>query len=206
MVLVSGIVSCHESRETSDQQNLKLYDKRVGEQIPMSVATRWAENFNAVAMAGRTSSTFSIEANVLAELINPIDERLGVVFHHGLDNSNEYHLMMYALDDDTRLFENAIIDLTTGERLDAETAKMWADQYAQVHPATPWYHFFGSDVFVEIQSNDAFDYIDIVRGLNEESKEQVLLFVYNTKGVDAGREKGEGVTVYDVSQTCPPCS
>lgn len=205
-MLVSSVIACHESREASDQNNLKLYDKRVGEQIPLSVATRWAETFSATVPAGRTASTFSVDAAVLDQLISPVEDRLGVVFHHGLDDANEYRLMMYALDEDGQLFKNETIELSSGDNVDAATARIWANNYAESHPTTPWYHFFGSDVFVEIQSNDAFEYIDIVRGLNDESKEQVLLFVNNTKDVEGGRSVGEQVTVYDFSQPCPPCS
>lgn len=205
-VLVAMVFSCHEPRENTTQKIPRLYDKRVGEQISFDVATRWAKSFNTVNMTGRTSSTYALDANALAQLINPVDERLGVVLHHGLDDSNQYRLMMYALDEDSKLFKNKILDLASGDIIDGTTAKEWAANYAAEHPATPWYHFFGSDVFAEIQSNDAFEYVDIVRGLNEESKEQVLLFVYNTKGVSGGRSEGADVTVYDVSQGCPPCA
>ncbi|HEY0739889.1 MAG TPA: hypothetical protein VGD40_00455 [Chryseosolibacter sp.] len=205
-VLVSCLTACLDSRETTDHKSPKLYDKGVGEQIPFSVATRWAESFNAATLAGRTASTFSLEADALAHIIDPVNERLGVVFHHGMDSNKDYRLMMYALDQDAELFKNKIVDLASGQIVDASTARAWAKQYAESHPATPWYHFFGRDVFVEIQSKEAFNYIEIVRGLNEELAEQVLLFVYNTKRIAGGKIQGESVTVYDVSQTCPPCS
>ena len=204
-VLVSGLLSCQESKDNNMQKLPKRYDKSVGEQIPVDVAYRWIRNFNKITMAGRVSNAYSINAATLASTIGNVKGRLGVVLHHGLDDSGEHHLFMFAIDEDGVLFKNQIVDVANGGIVEEAIAKSWSNKYALEHPSTPWYHFFGSDVFSEIQSASNFSHIDIVRGLNENNAEQILLFVYKTEAT-SGRSQGESMIVYDLANPCPPCS
>jgi hypothetical protein len=204
-MLMSLLLSCQEPKENAGQKLPKQYDRRVGEQIPLEVANRWANNFSGTTTTGRQQSSFSVEADVLSELLVSIDEKLGVILHHATDESNTNHLLIFTMSNDGQLFNGDILDASSGKLISATIAKSWAVNYAESHPVTPWYHFFGSDVFSEIQSNAGFDYVDIVRGLNETDEEQLLLFVYNTKVISGGRTLAE-VTVYDKSSPCPPCS
>jgi hypothetical protein len=204
-MLTSIMLSCQESKENAVQKLPKQYDRRVGEQIPLEVANRWVNNFSGATSAGRQQSSFSVDADVLSTLLVSVEEKLGVVLHHATDESNAHHLLLFTMDVDGQLFSGDILDVSSGTMINASTAKNWATNYAEAHPATPWYHFFGSDIFSEIQSNEAFDYVDITRALNENNEEQILLFVYNTKGVQGGRSETE-VLVFDKSNPCPPCS
>lgn len=206
IMLTSILLSCQESKDNAVQQLPKKYDRRVGEQIPMEVARRWVNNFSGANPAGRQQSSFSIDAEILSALLIRVEEKLGVVLHHAIDESNANHLLVFTMDNDGKLFNGDILDASSGELISASTAQTWAANYAEMHPATPWYHFFGSDIFSEIQSNEAFDYVDIARGLNENDEEQILLFVYNTKGALGGRSEAEEVIVFDKSNPCPPCS
>ncbi len=204
VLITSVLTSCHESKDNT-QKFPKHFNRQVGEQIPLSVANRWVGNFSSYTK-GRTTGAYSLDAETLNDIIGDASQQLGVVIHHGLDVNNDYHPMIFAMNDDGQLFTSDILDLSTGLLVSAEQAHDWAANYSETHAATPWYHFFGSDVVREIQSNEAFNYVDIVRGLNDENEEQVLLFVYNTKGVSGGRTDGEDVTVYDASNPCPPCA
>lgn len=203
--LTLAMLSCQESKEAS-QKLPKRYDRSVGEQIPLEVARRWANNFSQAHSSGRQESSFSVDAQILSSLLGSIEEKLGVILHHGVDETNTNHLLVFTMGADGELFKGDILDASTGSFINENTARKWAATYVSLHPGTPWYHFFGSDIFSEIQSNKAFEYLDIVRGLNERDEEQVLLFVYNTRGIESGRIEGNSVQVYDVSQSCPPCS
>ncbi|HEY0652420.1 MAG TPA: hypothetical protein VGD65_04790 [Chryseosolibacter sp.] len=203
LTLITCIVACQDSKDAA--QNLpRRYDPSVGSQIPLNVAYAWVANFGGSVAAGREQSSYSFSAATLGQLLSAT-EGPGVVFHHATDGNGAPRMMMFTLGAEGELFQSDILDLSTGAILNAETAQQWAAAYAAAHPATPWYHFFGNDIFTEIQSNEAFEYVNVVRALNNEGEEQVLLFVYNTKNIQGGRIEGEEVTVYDVSSPCPPC-
>jgi hypothetical protein len=205
VIVTTFAIACQESKESTDQI-AKAYDRKVGERIPLAVANRWANNFATLTASGRTGTPGSVDAAMLTNFIGANENILGVVFHHGLHANGDYRLMMFTIDTEGTLFKSDVLDLSTGEMISKEEAVASGERYSLQHPGTPWYHFFGSDVFAEIRAHDNFNYLDVVRGLNDSDEEQVLLFAYNTRGAAGGRTEGEDVTVYDMSNPCPPCS
>lgn len=205
VLVISFAFACHDSKDNASQQLPKRFDKSVGEQIPLNIAYAWVKNFGGSITTGREQSPYSFSAAKLSEIL-ATSSGPGVVFHHATDQHAAHHILMFTLTEGGELFQSDILDLSTGLIINNATAQQWAKTYADAHTTTPWYHFFGKDIFQEILSNETFEYANVVRAANDEGQEQVLLFVYNTKEISGGRTDGEDVTVYDVSYPCPPCS
>lgn len=198
-------VACHDSKDNAAQKLPKRFDSSVGGQIPLNLAYSWVKNFGGSITTGREQSPYSFSAATLSQFL-VASEGPGIVFHHATDENHVHHILMCSIADDGSLFQSDILDLSAGVLVDATTAERWAKRYADAHATTPWYHFFGNDIFEEILSNEAFEYVNVVRALSDDDQEQVLLFVYNTGEISGGRSEGQDVTVYDISSPCPPCS
>jgi hypothetical protein len=193
--LVAFVLACQDSKDRAIQ-NLPLgYDKSVGEQISIDVANKWVRNIRGSLSAARGQSQYSVSEHTLAQLLDN-NEGPGVVFHNATDDTATHHILMSTLNSNGALFTGYIFDLSSGATLNSATAQIWTKNYADAYPAIPLYHFFANDIFSTVQSNEAIEYVDIVRALNDENEEQILLFVYNSKVISGGRTQGENVTVY----------
>jgi hypothetical protein len=203
LCLIVLLSSCHESREVAKVP--VKFKKSIGQQIPLNVARDWVNHYKNKFNAGKERSHYSISSENLSSLLGTHDNKVGVTLHHGLDDQQQHHILILPVFDNAELWSaSQAVDANSNTLISTHVASHWASSYSAKHTNEIWFHFFGIDVFTEIRSNPAFNYVSITEGLNENGR-QLLLFVHNTKNVNNGKVNEDNVTVYDVASQCPPC-
>jgi len=203
MLLASALAGCHDARETNPA-SIQKFDKTVGQQISLAVATQWMERYEKDAAGQRnTESTYSITADRLKEIL-PYAADAGLAFHHAIDDVGTHHILVIPVASSLLFDAPVLLDANTNAFIDESTARAWTDNYKDANPDKIWYHFFGLDIFKEI-TQSSFSYFDIEPATNDAGKPQLLLLVW-PEGTSNGRTQSSSPTVYDFSSPCPPCS
>jgi hypothetical protein len=200
--ILTALYACQDSRETTSS-NTPQFDKSIGKEIPYSVAQRWMNNLTL--NVGRVSgAAASVTTKQVTSLIT--EDVYGLAFHHTLDNRGAYHLVVVPASDTELDWRGNVLDATTGQLISGATATSWASNYATAHSSEIQYHFFGANVFNEIEAvSSEASHVDIEPALNDEGKPQLLLLVWKNNGVTYGRTEAETLMVFDASSPCPPC-
>ena len=203
MLLASALVGCHDARDTNPA-SIQKFDKTVGQQISLDIATHWMELYDQNASSQRSDgSSYSITADHLKAII-PYASDAGLAFHHAIDDAGTYHILIIPVATSLLFDAPVLLDANTNTVIDESTARAWTDNYKDANPDKIWYHFFGLDIFSEI-TQSSFSYFDIEPAVNDEGKPQLLLLVW-PDGTSNGRTEAASPTVYDFSSPCPPCS
>lgn len=205
--LVSAFaMSCREAADnTSAATELRQQEVAVGQQIPLATAERWISFYKEESSKGRIQdAAYRIDAAMLKQLLDAVTDESGFALHHATDEEGVHHVLITAMGGNHNLWQAPVADANTGTLLPGSTAMAWAAKYTSTHVGQIRYHFFGMDVFNEISNNTAFNYMDIVPALNDSSEPQLLMMVWNNKGLEGGRTKEVPAVVYDVSSPCPP--
>jgi hypothetical protein len=197
-----ALMDCQESKDLSIANSKSLFKKEVGEQIPLDVAARWVARFRNT-HAGREATNPTLSAEVLNALLNPLDDKLGVVLQHATDEDGLHHILIIPYKSNTSLWNTTVLDANSGEMIENETGESWAAVYKSENPSGPWSHFFGINIFESILGNSHFSSLEIVPGLNESYTNLLVLYAFNVNSNESGRTEGDGVQAYDASILCP---
>jgi hypothetical protein len=200
-VLALILVNCQDSKENLTGNK---FSKNVGQKIPNDVAARWAERFRNSNEGSRTTD-FSLDINTLQSLIEPMDDKLGISFHHALDDESQHHLLASFVTEDHPELTVNVIDVNDGP-IDISVAQEWTDRYKTENPAGVWSHFFGIYVFEQIAGLIDVAQVDLIQGIDDGGQSQILIYVWTSKYLN-GRSQAEELNVFDKSSPCPPyCS
>lgn len=201
IVIILLLNQCHDSGMTSENSDAR-FNKEIGEEISIETARRWIQNQK---NTNAREEQFSVSPDALRAAMDAVQNKLGVVLHHALDENGGHHVLIVPVKEDLMLWSNgSVLDASTGQLVDATTANIWAEAYKQTNPTGAWSHFFGVLIFEEILSKTNFSEMDIVPAQNDEGKPQLLLFVWSGDGMANGRQAGDDLKVYDMSAVCPP--
>jgi hypothetical protein len=192
--------ACQESNDTSSKQsNLRS----IGDAIPVDMAERWVEHYARKGGNARIEGQRLTRAT-LQELLANAGDYDGLVFHYGVNNNNQYDVFVipYAEDNELWSFEYAA-DASVDNVIGIAAAKDECDRYAALHSTSTLYHFFGRDIFDELLSNSTFSRVDIVPGIADDGRAQLLLYTWAANATN-GKAKEDLLVVYDQSSNCPP--
>src|SRR5689334_8084587 len=93
MLLASALIGCHDARDTNPA-SIQKFDKTVGQQIPLNIASHWMELYDKNASAHRSDrSSYSITADHLKAIV-PYASDAGLAFHHAIDDTGTYHILI----------------------------------------------------------------------------------------------------------------
>jgi hypothetical protein len=208
-----SLLGCQDSKEeTSAVADISAI-KKVGTEIPLETAERWIAAYKEKTenTQGRgLLSQYALSSAQLQSAMQSVPTFVGAAFHHGIDDNGIHHFIFIPIDATLRLWSDytsqMYIDANTGNAISRETAKAWAGRYGQQNSGGIQFHFFGSEVFDEIEQISYFDEIDIEPALNDINlTPQLLLIVTNNLLLNIGGRTQTGTTVYDASSPCPPC-
>lgn len=197
LLILLCLINCHDSKNTSSKQ-VSAINKNVGLKIPMDVAERWISRYRK-ANSARSEQIPNITPESIAEILDPVDERLGLSFHRAIDPSGNYHILVAPVNQNVPfLYAGKIFDATTSSMVNLADAEQWSERYKTENSAGIWSHFFGTHVFEQ-----AFSSIQLQEALNDNNIPQLLLFIWRDDASSNGRTNGTTVDVYDASGLCP---
>lgn len=210
-----SLLACQDTKEnfTNTSDEISSF-KKVGEQIPFETGMRWMDVYKSKTRAeGRLLfSDYSISASKLDELVQSVSGFTGVAFHYGIDDNGATHILIIPIDESLSLWSSIpgriFVDANSGNEITQSVASAWADNFKQAHPSDIWFHFFGQEIFEEMNTIPYFNTLDIQPGLNDVLLPQLLLVIWPEVVSILGRQAREdqnGV-VYDASYPCPPCA
>lgn len=191
------LINCQDDKSSSNPPDQQL-SKYLGGKVDTEMALGWIDN---ASKAGQEQKiTYSISQANLTKAIESGENIYGMVFHYGIDDQGEQHIILTPVGEDFTTWTGVVIDANTDAEISAETAQVWIRNYIDANDEiTPRQHIYGINMFKEIQQYSAFE---IVKGLNDDRIPQ-LLFVMND-GITTGRGKDEKPPVYDAGKVCPP--
>jgi hypothetical protein len=210
------LTSCQENKEdVRNPLSQKDFYKTIGEAIPFETGMEWIDNYrHQVSGGGRTEGLlgYSVSRYEMNVLLSSIEDPVGVSFHYGTDLLGITHIVIIPVDASMSLWSSIpgriFVDANTGAEIPQSVASSWAAAYRNAHPNDIWFHFFGKNIFDDIEALPYFDEIDIERGTNtvELTPELLLVIWNNTLNLGLGRTMDQHATVYDASNACPPCA
>lgn len=207
--------SCQETKEDvkTPLTQQDLY-KNIGEEIPFETGMAWIEfHKKRESKSGRVESlpACKIEAGQVKAMLSSVNDLVGVAFHYAIDDFGASHILAIPVNESMQLWsilpERVIIDANTGMAIDQNLAHAWAENFKASNPSEVWYHFFGKNVFDEMQALPYFKTMDIEPATNsEDMSPELLLVIWNGDQISVGRRNAADGTVYDASNACPPCA
>lgn len=214
MFFALSLLSCQDSKNDLTQASHEISAfKKVGEQIPYETGMRWIDVYKNTSNAeGRLLfPDYSITATRLQQLMQSVSELTGVAFHYGLDENGSQHILIIPVDESLSLWSaipgRIYVDANTGNEITQDVASAWADNYKAEHSGDIWFHFFGQDIFEEMNTIPYFASLDIQPALNDLLSPQLLLIIWPDGILPIfGRTAKEDPLVYDASNPCPPCA
>lgn len=215
ILLYAGLtlLSCQDTsdhvKNTADPTALK----NVGKEIPFETGMRWMDLYQTKNNSeGRLLlPSYDISATQLQTALNSVSNLTGVAFQYGYDDLGVKHIVVIPIDASLNRWATipgrVLIDTNTGDEISQVTAQIWAQRYENANPGAVWFHYFGRNIFDDIQSISYFNDIDIEPALSDlDLSPQLLLIIWDESSLIGGREKGgDGGKVYDASNPCPPC-
>jgi hypothetical protein len=211
--LVLSLLGCQDSKEEANVLTDISSVRKIGMQISVETANRWIDTYrnSKPSDQGRLLlSPYSITHESLSNALSSVPTLAGVAFHHAIDDSGVHHFIVMPVDATLSLWSESssqlFLDANTNSLINRETAKSWTSAYEQANPDAIWFHFFGSNIFEEMDGISYFDNLDIVPALNDLNLTQQLLLIVSDNVIsDIGGRVKTGTTVYDASSPCPPC-
>lgn len=209
------LAACQETKEEvkSPLSQQDLY-KAIGEEIPFETGMAWIEFHNRKkSTKGRIESfpEYKIPAGQVKTMLSSVNGLVGVAFHYGIDDFGASHILTIPVNESMQLWSlipgRVIIDANTGTEIGQDLAHTWAENFKTSNASGVWYHFFGKNVFDDMQALPYFESVDIKPATNSEDlSPELLLVIWNETQISLGRTTAEGGTVYDASNACPPCA
>jgi hypothetical protein len=209
---------CQDAKEEIHNPDISFY-KAIGTQIPFETGMRWMKAYyekplasgklDLLGLLDLTPYTVSSENLQLAS--ESVDNLVGIGFQHAIDDNGVHHFILIPFDESLGVWTNIAgriyIDSNTDSPISQETAHAWALRYQGLHPNEIWFHFFGSDIFADMQTLSFFSEFEIEPALNDLNlTPQLLLLVEdNLLGSITGRLNSQSTMTYDASSPCPPC-
>jgi hypothetical protein len=206
-----SILACQDGNEEAKNINDLSYLSNVGKQIPTETGYRWMDVYRTkLKLAGREKpSGYALSKENLSEISGSVNNLIGVVFQHGLDETGAHHFLIIPIDETLQIWSNnkIIIDANSDAAVSYEDAVQWSNNYQAANPDMILYHFFGKHVFDELNAISFFEYIQIEPAINDENLKAQVLLIVNDFSIDAssGRSKLSDALVYDMSLPCPSC-
>jgi hypothetical protein len=219
--LALAFYACQENREDLRGPVAKRdFYKTVGEQIPFETGMEWIEyykwteyNKNAKLQPGRIQSpaSYNVPAAELTRMLQSTADLIGVALHYAVDDLGDQHILLLPVDGSLTLWSSTsprvILDANTGVEIPQDQASAWAQNYKDANPTAVWFHFFGRNVFDEMQTIPYFYSLNIEPATNVlDLTPQLLLIIWNEELNSGGRTNNMYATVYDASNACPPCA
>jgi len=209
-----GLMGCEDTKENlKTPVSEKEHYKTIGEEIPFETGMEWIEHYEKTSDQGRIKnlSPYNVPASELNAMLTSVPDLTGVAFHYGIDDVGETHIMALPVDGSLSVWSSLpgriIIDANTGESISHHEAYVWAQNYKSVNPSAIWFHFFGKDIFDDMNTLPYFDTVALERAINVlDLTPQLLLVVWNEESNLNGRTMDAPATVYDASNACPPCA
>lgn len=216
-VLLSMVLSgCQDAKDVAQPLSEKDFYKTIGEEIPMETALRWMELYRKERSAqGRLEETplFSVSAAQLKAALTSAEDLVGVAFHHAIDDNGKRHILVIPVDATLTLWTSdtnrMLLDANTDLEIAPDVALAWASKYKAEYPEEKWFHFFGKDVFDQMSALPYFASMNLEPAISElDFTPQLLLLVPDSGSADdsSGRTSSLYLTVYDASNSCPPCA
>jgi hypothetical protein len=214
-------IACQDTKEDlKGPLSQTEFHKTIGEEIPFETGMEWIEyykwreyNKNKSLYPGRiqTFPSYNVSAAELDRSLQSTTALTGVALHHGLDEFGVQHILLLPVDESLTLWssdaERVILDANTGEQISHEQAYMWAENFKKENPQSVWFHFFGRNVFDDMNAIPYFYSLNIEPAINVlDLTPQLLLVVWNEDSNSGGRMSSPYATVYDASNACPPCA
>jgi len=207
------LTACQETKEDiNNPLSEKDIAKTVGEQIPFETGMYWISFRQKSLGSARTDSlaAFNIPAANMKAMLSSVNNVVGVAFHHAIDDFGTGHILAIPVGENLELWSltpgRIFMDANTGAEIPQELAKVWADNFKNTHPSDIWFHFFGKDIFDQMQALPYFNSVDIEQATRpEDLSPQLLLVIWDDRYSTSGRRKDDPGTVYDASNPCPPC-
>lgn len=208
-----SVLACQDGKEEAKNLADLSFYRNVGKQIPTETGYRWMDVYRSkLSLAGREKpSGYALSKENLANLSASVEQLVGVVFQHGLDETGVHHFLIIPIDETLQIWTHnkTIIDANTDAVVSYEVARQWAKNYQAANPEVIFYHFFGKHVFDEMNSISFFEYIQIEPAISDVNYTPQVLLIVTDLSVDisSGRGEMEDAVIYDASRTCPPdCS
>lgn len=207
------MTSCQERKEDiNNPLSEKDIARTVGEQIPFETGMQWITFHQKSLKTARLDSivSFNVTSLGINRMLSSVNNLVGVAFHHAIDDFGFAHILVIPVSESLELWSSIpgriFIDANTGIEIPQEMAKAWAGNFKATYPSNIWFHFFGKDIFDQMQALPYFNSVDIEPATRpEDLSPQLLLVVWNERYTTSGRTKDEPGTVYDASNPCPPC-
>lgn len=209
------LAACQETKEEvkSPLSQQDLY-RAIGEEIPFETGMAWIEfHKRKKSTKGRieTVPEWKIPAGQMNTMLSSVNALVGVAFHYAIDDFGASHILAIPVNESMHLWTlipgRVIIDANTGMEIDHDLAHIWAQNFTASNASEVWYHFFGKNVFNDMQALPYFESVDIEPATNSEDlSPELLLIIWNDAQISVGRTFAEYGTVYDASNACPPCA
>jgi hypothetical protein len=208
-----SLLACQDSKDdfkvvTEDH----MIHKSVGREIPFETGMRWIETYNKKnGIQGRLINLgYYVSAENLEAALGSVTDLTGVAFHYGLDSWGVRHIVVIPIGASLSVWANTpgrvFVDANTNTVISQSTAAQWATSYKNAHPTEVWFHYFGKNIFDEIVMIPNFSELDIQPALSDlDLSPQMLLIIWNVPSLFGRTMEGDGGTVYDASNPCPPC-
>ena len=208
------ITACHETKEDLNRQlSEKDIYRKVGEEIPFETGMQWLDFHRKASTTARLNLFVGckVPAATVKSMLSSAENLVGVAFHYGIDDFGASHIILIPVTETMELWSSTsgriLIDGNTGLAISPERAEAWAEKYKSLYASDIWYHFFGKDIFDEMQALPYFEVLDIEPATNpEDLSAQLLLVIWNDSLLATGRTNNEPGKVYDASNPCPPCA
>lgn len=212
LFLTVSFLGCQDSREDLKTKSELDFYRTIGEEIPFQTGLDWIEFYHAqnnVNERTKLLTNYSVSESQLQALMGSVSELVGVAFHYGTDSWGSQHIILIPVESSLSLWSSIAgrlyVDANSGNQISQSTAQAWATNYKNAHPSGIWFHFFGADIFDEIQALPYFESIDIEPGVDVLNLTPELLLIVWNDGLLFGRTKDEDGRMFDASNPCPPC-
>lgn len=220
MFLAISMFTCQDAKDDVRKNISDLaYYRNIGKQIPTEQGQRWLELYhskNNPTGNGRIDLLgYSLSKDNLADMSNSVSGFTGVAFHHATDYLGNHHFLAIPVGESLQVWEDSpgkvIIDTNTDMPISGSTARIWASNYEASHPGEYWFHYFGKNIFDQMNLLTFFDAMVIAPALSDlDLTPQLLLIVSELDlgflGLSLGRTNSNETVVYDCSSPCPPCA
>src|SRR5688572_10121147 len=167
MVMYFGLslLACQDTKEDIKPNNESL--KAVGEQIPFETGMQWIDFYkekNHDEQGRLGLSSYSVSDVQVQAMLQSVTDIVGVSFHYGIDHLGTKHIIVIPVDQSLKLWSaipgRVYVDANSGEQISQDIASAWAARYRNQHPNSVWFHFFGQQIFDEIQAIPYFNSIE----------------------------------------------
>ncbi len=210
--LAMSLFTCQDSRDAVTSPSETDFYKTVGEEIPFETGMQWIDYYqDQNNSSGRASlfENYEVSAGQVESILSSVSNVVGVAFHYGTDVWGTKHIILIPVETSLSLWSSIpgriYVDANSGNTISQSTAQSWATNYKNAHPSDIWFHFFGANIFDDIQAVPYFEHLDIEPGINVLNLTPQLLLVVWNEDLILGRSQDEEGRTFDASNPCPPC-